>query len=70
MDLITFDGLPKQIVWYYNQEVKKDEELTFTYNVLDEEEKGTNFYWDKRWNFECKCGSKKCQKNIDKYVKP
>ncbi|MFA5931589.1 MAG: SET domain-containing protein [archaeon] len=51
------------------KKVKKDEELTFTYNLVDEEEAGTDFFWDKRWDFECKCGSKNCQKNINKYVK-
>ena len=50
------------------KEVKKGEELTFGYNVLEDEEPGATFFWDKRWNFECKCGSKNCQKNIDKYV--
>ena len=49
--------------------VKKEEELTFTYNLVDEKEKGTDFFWDKKWDFECKCKSKKCQGNINKYVK-
>ncbi|MEK6959276.1 MAG: SET domain-containing protein-lysine N-methyltransferase [archaeon] len=50
--------------------VKKDEELTFSYNMLDEGEAPKDYFWDSRWNFECKCGSKNCQKNIDKYIKP
>lgn len=48
--------------------VKKGEELTYSYNSLCEGEKISDFVWDKRWNFVCKCGSKKCQKKIDRYV--
>ena len=48
--------------------VKKDEELTFSYNHLDGDEKSLNFFWDHRWDFECKCGSPNCQKKIDRYV--
>ncbi|MFA6064328.1 MAG: SET domain-containing methyltransferase [archaeon] len=51
------------------KEVKKDEELTFVYNELSPEEREAEFLWDKKWDFECKCGSKNCQGNINKYVK-
>ena len=51
------------------KEVKKSNELTFCYNLLEDDEPEIDFFWDKRWNFECKCGSKNCQKNINKYRK-
>ncbi|MFA6419832.1 MAG: SET domain-containing methyltransferase [archaeon] len=51
------------------KEVKKGEELTFSYNPLEEGQNHEDYFWDPRWNFECKCGSKKCQKNIDRYRK-
>lgn len=51
------------------KKVNKGEELTFLYNGLEEGEKPEDFFWDKRWDFECKCGSKNCQKNINKYIK-
>ena len=48
--------------------VKKGEELTYSYNILEKGEKTEDFFWDPRWNFECKCNSKKCRKNIDTYI--
>jgi hypothetical protein len=51
------------------KKVKKDEELTYIYNKLEDDEKVEDFTWDERWNFECKCGSKKCQKLINGYKK-
>ena len=48
--------------------IKKGEELTFGYNLLNDGEKASDFFWDDRWNFKCKCNSKNCQKEIDKYV--
>ncbi|MFA5126296.1 MAG: SET domain-containing protein-lysine N-methyltransferase [archaeon] len=51
------------------KKIKKGKELTYSYNLLEENEQESDFVWDKRWNFECKCGSKNCQKNIDRYKK-
>ena len=45
--------------------VKKNEELTFSYNLVDGADPGP---WHPRWSFECQCGTKNCQKMIDKYV--
>lgn len=45
--------------------VKKGEELTYSYNIIEEDAK--KFKWDSRWTFECKCKSNNCQKIIDKY---
>jgi SET domain len=46
--------------------LKKGDELTFSYNLLDPDQKAEDFFWDPRWNFDCKCGAKNCQKKIDK----
>lgn len=52
------------------KKVKKGEELTYSYNTyIEEDENPEDYFWDSRWNFECKCGSKKCQKLIKGYVK-
>jgi SET domain-containing protein len=52
------------------KEVKKGEELTYSYNTyIEENEDIEDFLWDPRWNFECKCGSKNCQKIIQGYKK-
>lgn len=52
------------------KEVKKGEELTYSYNTyIEEDEKPEDYFWDPRWNFECKCGSKNCQKIINGYIK-
>jgi uncharacterized protein len=52
------------------KEVKKGEELTYSYNTyLEEDENVEDFLWDPQWNFECKCGAKNCQKIIQGYVK-
>ena len=48
--------------------IKKGEELKYSYNLLNDGEKASDFFWDDRWNFECKCSSKNCQKKIDRYV--
>ena len=48
--------------------IKNGEELTFSYNLIYDGEKASDFFWDDRWNFKCKCNSKKCLKKIDKYV--
>lgn len=48
--------------------IKKDEELVYSYNLLYDEEEESDFVWDEKWNFECKCNSINCQKNIDRYV--
>ncbi|MDD5650365.1 MAG: SET domain-containing protein-lysine N-methyltransferase [Candidatus Nanoarchaeia archaeon] len=45
--------------------VKKGEELTYSYNIIQEE--ASKFVWDKRWTFKCECKSKNCQKVIDGY---
>ena len=50
-----------QLVAY--RDLKKDEEITFVYNNGDEHLDE----WDPIWNFECHCGSKNCQKKIDRY---
>lgn len=50
--------------------VKAGEELTYSYNTyIEEDECVEDFFWDPRWNFECKCGSKNCQKVINGYKK-
>jgi uncharacterized protein len=52
------------------KKVKKGEELTYSYNTyIDEDEDAEDFLWDSKWNFECKCGSKNCQKLIHGYKK-
>jgi SET domain-containing protein len=51
------------------KKVKCGEELTYSYNHLEEDEKLEDFVWDEKWNFECQCGSENCQKKINKYVK-
>lgn len=48
--------------------IKKGEELVYSYNLLCEDEEKSDFVWDERWNFECKCNSINCQKKIDRYV--
>jgi len=45
--------------------VPKGNELTFDYCLLDGDEK---YKWDDAWTFECKCGSPKCRKALDKFV--
>lgn len=45
--------------------VKKGEELTFSYNIIEED--ASKFPWDPRWTFKCQCKSKNCQKIIDRY---
>ncbi len=54
---------------FTTKEVKKGEELSYSYNRLEEDENEKDYIWDKRWNFECKCGSPVCQKNVNGYVK-
>lgn len=49
------------------KEVKEGEELTFSYNLVTEES-DESYFWDPRWNFECKCGSGNCQRHIDRYL--
>ena len=48
--------------------VKEGEELTISYNIVNEgEDPG---FWDPRWSFKCCCRAKNCQKIIDKYIMP
>ena len=49
-----------------NRSVKLGEELTISYNIVNENENPG--VWDPRWTFKCECGSKNCQGIIDKYV--
>lgn len=49
------------------KDVKKGEELTYSYNGCYDGEDPKELFWDPAWNFECKCGSEKCQKIIDRY---
>ncbi len=42
--------------------VKEGEQITFCYNIGEETDE-----WDPIWSFECFCGSKNCQKQIDRY---
>lgn len=46
--------------------VKRGEEITFSYNWIYEGR--ADGYWDRRWSFQCKCGSLHCQGTINKYV--
>ncbi len=48
--------------------VRQNEELTFSYNLLDENEDDPEYFWDNTWNFECKCGAVNCQGYINRYV--
>jgi len=43
--------------------LKTGEEITITYNVTK-----SDGFWDPVWDFECRCGSSNCMKNIDGYV--
>lgn len=45
--------------------VKKDEEITFSYDTCEEPE---GAFWDKRWSFHCRCGSRGCRGTIDRCV--
>jgi hypothetical protein len=46
--------------------VKEGEELTISYNIVNENENPGP--WDPKWTFKCECGSINCQGIIDKYV--
>jgi len=46
--------------------VSKGEELTISYNTVNEGENPG--FWDPRWSFNCCCGAKNCQGIIDKYI--
>jgi uncharacterized protein len=51
--------------------VARGEELTISYNTLTQEEVAggaDRFFWDERWSFHCRCGSRNCQGMIDRYV--
>lgn len=50
--------------------VKKGEELTISYNSLSRGEYEDNpgfYFWDPRWNFDCRCGSPGCPGRIEGY---
>jgi len=46
------------------KEIGPGEELTFDYCLLDE---GDNYEWKDSWTFECRCGSPKCRKAVDRF---
>jgi hypothetical protein len=48
------------------RDVKKGEELTIIYNVVNENENPG--VWDPKWTFKCQCKSENCQAIIDKYI--
>ena len=48
--------------------VERGEELTYAYDLLEEGDEPSDFFWDPRWSFECRCGLASCRKNIHRYI--
>lgn len=51
--------------------IKAGEEITFDYVTISKErylQAPKEYFWDPRWSFDCKCGSPKCHKRIDRYI--
>ena len=53
------------------RDVRRGEELTITYNVIDWDDfvsHPDDYVWDDAWSFDCQCSAPGCQRRIDRYV--
>jgi hypothetical protein len=51
--------------------VAAGDELTYSYILADRghyERSETDFFWDERWTFDCRCGSPDCVGRVDRYL--
>jgi SET domain len=51
--------------------VAAGEELTYHYVMVDRahhDQSPESFFWDERWNFDCRCGSPNCMGRVDHYL--